>query len=151
MRIANHLAGKLHLDILNNRSGVATLERVSEMTPASVRSLAIAITAVALSGGAPSLSAQEISCGLLLKECGYGPLERTKNGGSTFVGGGTISSQCVGILSGVLSSKKYCHSGLTWIGAAATLIHYVHNDKKLIAKTGWECAEEAYSQAYPCN
>jgi hypothetical protein len=96
--------------------------------------------------------AQEITCGQLLVQCGDGPSRQlNENGTISFVGGGTISTQCVGVVSGVLATYRYCHGTLTWAGAAAVLIHMAHSDPKLMNMKGWDCAEAAYAEAFPCQ
>ena len=56
---------------------------------------------VALAHGSAA-QAQEITCAQLLVQCGDGPRRQlNENGVISFVGGGTISTQCIGIVSGV--------------------------------------------------
>jgi len=99
---------------------------------------------------APS-TAEEISCSELLVQCGDGPsIVRNEHGQISAVGGGAISMRCVGIISGVLSSYKFCHGNLTWAGAGAVLAHFVHANPELLKRKAWNCAEAAYAEAFPC-
>jgi hypothetical protein len=102
--------------------------------------------------------AQEMPCRELLLQCGDGPalVRNTTNSTNSMnsissVGGGSISTQCTGIISGVLASYKNCHGALTWAGAAAVLIHFVHEKPELLKMTGWECARAAYKNAFACQ
>jgi hypothetical protein len=99
-----------------------------------------------------SAAGQEMTCKQLLAQCGDGPFRQTNDSGLTSsVGGGMISNQCIGIISGVLAAYQFCHGSLSWAGAAAVLIHKVHADPKLMAMSGWECTESAYAAAFPCE
>ena len=97
-------------------------------------------------------SAQEISCARLLAECGDGPPRtEVENGVTTFLGGGTITVRCVGIISGVLATYQNCSGQMSRAGAAAVLIHFAHTDPKLQSMTGWECAKAAFTNVYACK
>jgi hypothetical protein len=116
--------------------------------------LSVAISwyaAVALSLIVPCIG-QEMSCKDLLRHCGDGPYEnKNENGILVGVGGGVISNQCAGILSGVLASYKTCHGQLSFSGAAAILLHFVHENPELSKQTGWECARAAFAKAFACQ
>jgi hypothetical protein len=97
-------------------------------------------------------SAQEMSCKELLRQCGDGPYEsRTQNGLISSVGGGMASNQCVGIINGVLASYQTCHGELTYAGAAAIILHFVHENQELSKQTGWECARAAFAKVFACQ
>jgi hypothetical protein len=110
------------------------------------------VLVAAITGATSSATAQELMCSQLLAECGDGPGRWEKEGVETrYIGSGVISTQCTGIVSGVLASYRFCHGDLTWAGAAAVLIHSVHSDPKLMKMTGWDCARLAFAQTFPCQ
>ena len=96
--------------------------------------------------------AQEMNCQQLMVQCGDGPGQMlNQNGTLSFVGGGQISTQCVGVISGVLATYKSCHGELTWAGAAAILIHFVHENPSLLRESGWDCATAVYKNVFACQ
>jgi hypothetical protein len=112
----------------------------------------IGLNFVALAVLSGPARAQEMSCPQLLVQCGDGPSQMlTENHTMSFVGGGQISTQCVGIMSGVLASYQNCHGELNWVGAAAILIHFVHANPKLMKQTGWDCAQAAFTNVFACK
>ena len=97
-------------------------------------------------------SAQEMSCKELLRQCGDGPYEsRTQNGLISSVGGGMPSNQCVGIINGVLASYQSCHGQLSYGGAAAVILHFVHENPELAKQSGWECTRAAFAKVFACQ
>jgi hypothetical protein len=103
-----------------------------------------------LAGG--PCAAQEISCKELLRQCGDGPYEsRNQNGLISSVGGGMASNTCIGIINGVLASYQTCHGQLTYNGAAAIILHFVHENPELAKQTGWECARSAFAKVFACQ
>jgi hypothetical protein len=109
----------------------------------------ILVALLILSG---SVSSQEMTCKELLLQCGDGPgITRQENNTVSRVGGGPISTQCVGILSGVLATYENCHGQLTWAGAAQVLIHFVHAKPELMKTTGWECAQAVFQNVFGCR
>jgi hypothetical protein len=95
---------------------------------------------------------QEMSCKDLLRHCGDGPYEnKNVDGVLVSIGGGSISNQCVGIINGVLASYQTCHGQLAYSGAAAILLHFVHENPELSKQTGWECARAAFAKVFACQ
>lgn len=111
-----------------------------------------AITIFVLLAMVTPVLAEEMTCRELLLQCGDGPPQiRNDNKVISTVGGGSISTQCVGIISGVLATYENCHGQLSWAGAAAILIHFVHANHDLMKKTGWECAQAAFQSVFACQ
>lgn len=107
---------------------------------------------IALAALAAPCSAQEMTCKELLRQCGDGPYEsRTTNGLISSVGGGMPSNQCVSVINGVLASYQTCHGQLSYGGAAAIILHFVHENPELAKQSGWDCARAAFAKVFACQ